>query len=705
VALPTLPGLPTFPAVTLPPTPAAASDAAGTGNETVNTGARAQLVNRDRLPLSTKGRYIVNTFGERVKWACINWYGSYSPGQWVVGGLEKQKLSFIIDRILEMGFNCIRLSYGTQTYWTNPTVRPEFVAMNPELAGRPFLEVFDVVVEHLTQAGLMVIVNNHVSREGWCCLFSDPEGLWYSSAWNESSWIGSLVGLAARYRHNPLVVAFDLRNEPHDFGDVALTWGDGDPSTDLHLAMTKAGNEVLEVSPNVLIVVEGLCFASDLRPVREYPIVLNIEHRLVYEVHNYLEFQDHTLFSMQVMSYQNLRNLINVGSFLIFLTLVFMIISWISLGAPCPPKGVLLLTLGGIIGGVGLVAFIVLNILMGVFKKMKACSFGINSDYGPLVHYSEMAIVFALLLELLGFYRMWPRIPPSRKAQIECQEYTDSEEDSDSMLPQEATEARRWAKVGCCSAPGWRSVSELLGNWKYCFMHCLAEQDALHHHGLHRGHDRHEGQLDEEEEESEARELSGTQKLFSRAKTENPVVWDRGLCCGLAVFIFLSMILCAAMVMSLLTFFYQSHWAMERKLDKQWGFVLEEGHHYTAPVWMGEFGETIRGNYWNNLLRYFSDRDVDWAYWPLNGRAWKDSFRVIENDDIFGLLTGKLTARFEPKPPEWENETYGILREDYATIRNPWQLLDLQGIMGSPALWSPHFYPCQRDALGPRCGG
>ena len=28
-----------------------------------------------------------------------------------------------------------------------------------------------------------------------------------------------------------------------------------------------------------------------------------------------------------------------------------------------------------------------------------------------------------------------------------------------------------------------------------------------------------------------------------------------------------------------------------------------QGYSYTAPVWMGEFGQMVRGNYWLNMLR------------------------------------------------------------------------------------------------------
>ena len=41
-------------------------------------------------------------------------------------------------------------------------------------------------------------------------------------------------------------------------------------------------------------------------------------------------------------------------------------------------------------------------------------------------------------------------------------------------------------------------------------------------------------------------------------------------------------------------------------MDKAVGYILEEGHDYTAPLWLGEFGENNSSNYWKFLIRYLS---------------------------------------------------------------------------------------------------
>ena len=71
-------------------------------------------------------------------------------------------LDAISAKIAEMGFNCVRLVYALDTVFENPVVKPERVSENPQLAGKTVMEIMDAVVESLTTANVMVILNNHV---------------------------------------------------------------------------------------------------------------------------------------------------------------------------------------------------------------------------------------------------------------------------------------------------------------------------------------------------------------------------------------------------------------------------------------------------------------------------------------------------------------------------------------------------------------
>jgi len=90
---------------------------------------------------------------------------------------------------------------------------------------------------------------------------------------------------------NKFVIASDLRNEiRHDavHGGRA-TWGWGGDN-DWHAAATKAGNAILEVNPDQLIIVEGLMYAFMLEQIRWLPIELAVPNRLVYSFHIYDHF-------------------------------------------------------------------------------------------------------------------------------------------------------------------------------------------------------------------------------------------------------------------------------------------------------------------------------------------------------------------------------------------------------------------------------
>merc|ERR1712039_837543 len=124
-----------------------------------------------------------------------------------------------------------------------------------------------------------------------------------------------------------------------------------------------------------------------------------------------------------------------------------------------------------------------------------------------------------------------------------------------------------------------------------------------------------------------------------------------------------------------------------------WGFTLTEGHPYTAPMWMGEFGNMHRGTYWINFMQYLTTHDIDYAYWALNGKKWAEG-----NIDI---SSGEWVA-YDVK--RWENESYGIFQSDYQTVRSASRLMELQSIMES-TLSFEKMRPCDRRIFGGTCGG
>ena len=172
------------------------SDEPPPGNSSAKKG-----VTRLSLPLSTGelgGKVVViDSADQRVKLACVNWYGAHMEG-FVVNGLDVRPVADIAQTIASLGFNCIRLPFSLEQFYDNPIVEASRLSANPSLVGLSSLEVFDATVSALTDAGLMVILNNHNSKAGWCCSEQDGDGLWYTNQYSEQMWLEALEKMAER---------------------------------------------------------------------------------------------------------------------------------------------------------------------------------------------------------------------------------------------------------------------------------------------------------------------------------------------------------------------------------------------------------------------------------------------------------------------------------------------------------------------------
>eukprot|EP00929_Paragymnodinium_shiwhaense_P036845 TRINITY_DN19706_c0_g1_i1.p1 TRINITY_DN19706_c0_g1~~TRINITY_DN19706_c0_g1_i1.p1 ORF type:complete len:735 (-),score=108.29 TRINITY_DN19706_c0_g1_i1:393-2471(-) len=636
----------------------------------------AELVRPERLPLQTLGRYIVDRQHVRVKWSCVNWAGAYST-TYVAGGLQKQPLRTLASRVSELGFNCVRLSYSTEAYVKNPLVDEEYISANEDMLGLRFQDIFDRVVEALTDEGIMVIINNHISTAGWCCNPTQDDGYWYTPDYNETLWIESLTGLARRYRPNPLVVAYDLRNEPHDNPQGDVTWGDGSLKTDWAAAAQRAGNQVLAVNPDALIVVSALCFCIDLRGEMHHQVELMYPNRIVYEVHNYSFSQVATLLvSMFGVSWVHMEHVMEAVALLFLIILIFLNRFWIRLGKPLPPPGIFRATSGLWISVFCMIAAVVFRI-MSAEQSLAGCNMYGREAFNPL------AMLCIGLGAFFGLFSTWGY----------CSYLKGAEEAEERLI-----RARSGSNVNRAprsdSAASSESQRELL---------TMIEQQT-------RGSASSSGRFHSLApvalimDEDIVRPTRRIKKGWSSVKAGVGMVplkdlesdcyeFDRGLCCGLQCgfvsFVLMIIFMVGAIMASLCDSYSYLRWVY----DWKFGFALQEGYPYTAPVWLGEFGSDVRGRYWGHLLHYMSVRDIDFAYWAFDGLK---------------LTTGMFNMQgkwIQYDKPRWMEETYGLLNSDYHTIRHTWKLLDLQQIMSSPSTWTADDYPCDRQVVGNACGG
>ncbi len=233
----------------------------------------------------TSGRKILDSSGNAVRIAGINWFG-FETANYVVHGLWSRDYKDMLNQIASLRYNTLRLPYSDDILKSGTTPNSiNFYQMNTDLQGLTSLQVMDKIISYAGSIGLRVILDRHRPDS------SGQSALWYTSSVSESTWINNLQALANRYKNNPTVVGIDLHNEPHD----PATWGSGDSSTDWRLAAQRAGNAVLSENSNLLIFVEGIqtyngvsgWWGGNLMGAGSYPVQLNVANRVVYSAHDY----------------------------------------------------------------------------------------------------------------------------------------------------------------------------------------------------------------------------------------------------------------------------------------------------------------------------------------------------------------------------------------------------------------------------------
>jgi aryl-phospho-beta-D-glucosidase BglC (GH1 family) len=234
--------------------------------------------------LHTEGARIVDSNGNVVRLSGLSWFGletsNYAPH-----GLWSRSMDEILDKVASLGYYSLRLPFCSQLFDAGSTPNGIDEAKNPDLRGLTGLQIMDKVIEGAQKRGLRVLLDRHRPDS------AGQSSLWYTNAYSEKRWIDDWKMLAQRYAGNPTVIGADLHNEPH----AEATWGDGNMATDWRLAAERAGNAILGINPDWLIVVEGIevtggnyyWWGGNLRNAGAAPVRLNVAQRLVYSTHDY----------------------------------------------------------------------------------------------------------------------------------------------------------------------------------------------------------------------------------------------------------------------------------------------------------------------------------------------------------------------------------------------------------------------------------
>ncbi|EFH70201.1 predicted protein [Arabidopsis lyrata subsp. lyrata] len=257
-------------------------------------------------PLSTSSRWIVDENGQRAKLMSC---GGERTKQ------AKQPVDAVAKKIVEMSFNCVRLTWPSdlmtnETLAYNVTVRQSFQSFglnddivgfktnNPSIIDLSLIEAFICVTEvnvtfrtHNTRDlclafflfcsksnDVMVILDNHLTKPGWCCADNDGNDFSGDKFFDPTVWAAALSKMTATFDGVSNVVGMSLRNE--------LT-GPKQNVNDWFKYMQQGAEAVHSANKNVLVILSGLTFDTDLSFVRCLPVNLSFTGKLVFELHWY----------------------------------------------------------------------------------------------------------------------------------------------------------------------------------------------------------------------------------------------------------------------------------------------------------------------------------------------------------------------------------------------------------------------------------
>lgn len=283
-------------------------------------GSKAPPVDVSKIPagddwLSTDGSRILDANGTEVWLTGINWFG-YNTGTNAFDGIWAVNMKEALGSIADHGFNLLRIPISAELAlaWKNgeyPTANFN-QAENADLVGMTSLEIFDLVISTCKANGIKVMLDIHSAETNSA---GHMTNLWYTGKISTEQFIESLEFLADRYKNDDTVIAFDLKNEPHGKpNEDGAIWNDSQDKNNWKAVAEQAGNAVLDMNPNVLIMIEGIeiypkditkngdfssqnsddyffnWWGGNLRGVKDYPIDFGTPERnakIVYSPHDY----------------------------------------------------------------------------------------------------------------------------------------------------------------------------------------------------------------------------------------------------------------------------------------------------------------------------------------------------------------------------------------------------------------------------------
>ncbi|GJC97511.1 beta1,6-galactanase [Colletotrichum higginsianum] len=234
-------------------------------------------------PFSTRGRDILNSRGEVVTWAGVNW--PMSGETMIPEGLEWASVDKILDDVESVGFNYIRMGYAIemvdQIYDRQGEDVPLEVAMitalgfvngtkvtNAIIRNNPSwtrettrFEIWSDITAAAYERGIFISPDVHVSKAMWCCSHTDGNAWFDDVNFNATHWRRGLSYVADWAKAHPNIVSLSLRNEVRESWNVTNLYYNWDTL----VGNFSAGADAIHAAnPDVLILWGGLQYGQDL---------------------------------------------------------------------------------------------------------------------------------------------------------------------------------------------------------------------------------------------------------------------------------------------------------------------------------------------------------------------------------------------------------------------------------------------------------
>ncbi|KAI1341891.1 glycoside hydrolase family 5 protein [Xylariaceae sp. FL0016] len=304
-------------------------------------------------PFKTQGRDVVDSRGEVVTWAGVNW--PLSGESMIPEGLEWQSASDILDSVSSVGFNYIRMGYAIQMVdeiydnggvdisirdsliaalgtENGSKVTNEIVANNPHwTAETTRFEVWSDIAELALQKGIFIHPDVHVGKAQWCCSHTDGNAWFDDLTFNADEWRRGLSYVASWAQAHPNIVSMSLRNELREswnVTDLEYNW------VTLVGNMSAGADAIHAANPDLLISWSGMQYDEDLSALtsganlltapcykctavrdahRRDPVVFDLaEHpwsdKIIWELHLYSMSEDLDTGTCEIIQAQLYRN-------------------------------------------------------------------------------------------------------------------------------------------------------------------------------------------------------------------------------------------------------------------------------------------------------------------------------------------------------------------------------------------------------------